>query len=285
VPPLTERQVTKFARLLGRQPTEAEMLHLYKVKDTLGLDENDETWMFVLALQHFEWLYERHPAQIAEAVAEATGRVKRAAEDAVKAEIAQVRGLLENEVAMAAASVAAARAETSRRLARWWAGAALTLFGGFALVCGFELGRGGLPFWMHHRVAAEGGALAKVAGAMLGAPAGWTALLLLLPIGVTWARSGWRRARNSGGTRLDQVKGWAILTGAILGWGTVAAVVASLVGGMRLETGRPSPNAARHTDVRSERPFTPPRCPICVPERNASAHFEGYKSTPVDVGI
>jgi hypothetical protein len=235
---LSPRLVTAFDILLGRQPTEVEQVRLFKLKEAFGLSNNDETWMLWLGLQHHEWLYEQHPARIEEAVKAAVAGVRSASEAAVAAEVARARGMLEKEVAKAAASVADSRVETTRRLARWWACAGLVLFGGFAMVCGFELGRGGLPFWMRRDVALEMSAAARVAGAILGAPAGWTAWIALIPVWVTWGRLGWAKGSDEVASRKARVKGWALFSAAVLAGLAAAGGVFWLVGGL-LGPGQP----------------------------------------------
>jgi hypothetical protein len=43
-----------FAKLLGRQPTDADRQRLYRVRDALGLKNNDALWLVLMALQHYE---------------------------------------------------------------------------------------------------------------------------------------------------------------------------------------------------------------------------------------
>ena len=45
---------TSFDRLLGRQPSDAEIQELYRVRDALGLRNNDSLWLVLLALQHYK---------------------------------------------------------------------------------------------------------------------------------------------------------------------------------------------------------------------------------------
>jgi len=58
---------TSFAKLLGRQPTDAERVRLYRVKDALGLGDNDALWLVVMALEHDLTLFEGIPEKIAQA--------------------------------------------------------------------------------------------------------------------------------------------------------------------------------------------------------------------------
>ena len=61
-----------FAVLLGRQPTDKEKQDLYRVRDALKLKATDAVWLLLMALQHYETLYRRYPALIAEAAKEVT---------------------------------------------------------------------------------------------------------------------------------------------------------------------------------------------------------------------
>ena len=42
-----------FAKLLGKQPSDSERQHLYRVRDALDLKNHDAIWMILMALQHF----------------------------------------------------------------------------------------------------------------------------------------------------------------------------------------------------------------------------------------
>ena len=50
-----------FATLLGRQPTDKEKQALYRVRDALKLKATDAVWLLLMALQHYETLYEQLP--------------------------------------------------------------------------------------------------------------------------------------------------------------------------------------------------------------------------------
>ena len=56
-----------FAKLLGRQPSDTELQKLYRVRDALGLKNNDALWLVLMALQHYQDQYERFPEAIAQA--------------------------------------------------------------------------------------------------------------------------------------------------------------------------------------------------------------------------
>ena len=56
-----------FAKLLGRQPSDAERQSLYRVRDALCLKNNDALWLVLMALQHYQGQYEKFPQAIAQA--------------------------------------------------------------------------------------------------------------------------------------------------------------------------------------------------------------------------
>jgi hypothetical protein len=56
-----------FTALLGRQPTDREKQALYRTRDALKLKTTDAVWLLLMALQHYETLYEQVPAKIATA--------------------------------------------------------------------------------------------------------------------------------------------------------------------------------------------------------------------------
>jgi len=229
----TKSVETAFARVLGRQPSDREKLEVYRLKDALGLDDNDALLAILFAFQNYQWLYEQHPARIEQAAQKVVGDVAKAAEAVAKAEVAKVRRALTEAVSKASDSVASARADVARRMARWWAAAGLTVFGAFCMVCGFELGRGSLPFWMRPELAQGGGALAKVAGAVLGAPAGWTALVLLLPVLVSVVRKSVDQLRDDGLAVGPRRKAGAVMVAAITGWLVAAAILSQVALGWR----------------------------------------------------
>jgi len=52
-----ESAIAAFEKLLGRQSTPAEREQLFRVKEALGLRENDALWLILFALQYYESLY------------------------------------------------------------------------------------------------------------------------------------------------------------------------------------------------------------------------------------
>jgi hypothetical protein len=85
-----------FAKLLGRTPTDRSRQNIYRVRDALNIKPTDSVWMLLMALEHYEMLYEDIPGKITTAAREVVAGVRSAAE----------------------AEAAAARAETAKALMR-----------------------------------------------------------------------------------------------------------------------------------------------------------------------
>jgi hypothetical protein len=129
-----------FAQLLGRQPTDQERQGLYRVRDALKLKATDAVWLLLMALQHYETLYEKVPARIAEEVERTTKAACRTAEAQARAAQEETKKALMGAVEQAAVASRrdGARAELVRRVG-WLAGGivagALMVF-----VTGFRMG-------------------------------------------------------------------------------------------------------------------------------------------------
>jgi hypothetical protein len=74
-----------FEKLVGRQLTDTERQHLYKVKDALKLKPKDALWELLIALGYYETLYKEIPDKIATAAKEATRLTRITAEAEAKA--------------------------------------------------------------------------------------------------------------------------------------------------------------------------------------------------------
>jgi hypothetical protein len=111
-----------FSRLLGRQPTDAERQRLWAVRDALGLGQNDALWLVLIALEHYQTLYEAIPDRIAAATAGAAEQARSAADTAAEAAAKQTQARMAAAVAAAATKVA--RQTTGIRWALVVAGAA-----------------------------------------------------------------------------------------------------------------------------------------------------------------
>jgi hypothetical protein len=206
------------------------MVAIYRVKDALELHDNDAFLDILLCFDHYRWLLDQFPARIEKSAEMVLAGVGLQAEKVVRAEIASASRRLAEEVSRAADSVAHARAERARWVAKWWASAVLTLFGAVCMVAGFELGRGGLPFWMRPEVAQRSG-VERVVGAVLGAPAGWTALMLLVPLLLEKLQGTWQITRDTKLSLGERRKAGGYLAGAVLAAVAWIGLLIFLLGG------------------------------------------------------
>ena len=106
-----------FGRLLDRQPTDKDRQALYRVRDALGLKTTDAVWLLLMALQHYETLYERIPNRIADAARDATKVARVTAETQAKAAQAEAQKTLADAVHRSA--VASARQAAGAQLFKW----------------------------------------------------------------------------------------------------------------------------------------------------------------------
>ncbi len=95
-----------FAKLLGKQPSDAERQQLYRVRDALGLKNNDALWLVLMALQHYQSSYETFPGLISQSAAETLNRFKVSADAIIKASSEAAKADLAQAVATAASKVA-----------------------------------------------------------------------------------------------------------------------------------------------------------------------------------
>lgn len=115
-----------FAKLLGRQPNDAERQTLYRVRDALGLKNNDALWLVIMALQHYQGQYEKFPQEIAQAAGKTLDSFKTAADSIVRASAEAAKADLAQAVATAAQNVA--KKTAAKQMWRWAAGCITVAF-------------------------------------------------------------------------------------------------------------------------------------------------------------
>jgi len=133
-----------FSKLLGRQPNDAERQQLYKVRDALGLKNNDAIWLVLMALQYYQDQYEIFPNLIAQAAKDTLVNFKSTADAMVKASAEAAKADLAKAVALAAHEVAH---NTSAKQMWQWAGGCIAV----AFLCV------GLFGWYMHSSGHDGG--------------------------------------------------------------------------------------------------------------------------------
>lgn len=113
-----------FSKLLGRQPSDAERQQLYRVRDALGLKNNDALWLVLMALQHYQDQYARIPMAIAKSAASTLDDFRSAADLALGVATESAKADLAKAVATAAQEVAQ---NTSRKQMWKWASGCFVL--------------------------------------------------------------------------------------------------------------------------------------------------------------
>jgi hypothetical protein len=106
-----------FAVLLGRLPTDKEKQNLYRARDALKIKATDAVWLLLMALQHYETLYEQVPGRIATAARDVTANVRQTAEAEARAAQAETQKALMRAVHEAA--VTSAKQAAGAQLAKW----------------------------------------------------------------------------------------------------------------------------------------------------------------------
>ncbi len=198
-----------FAKVLGRAPSESERERLYRLRDALGLRDNDAFWSIVLALEHYDAFFRQYPAQLAEETTRAIETARAAFATAAANEAAMAQRLLSERVAETSVAIA-------RELARRPVGlhrvtlllAAVVGFGALCVHAGYRLASAERPFW-----AASGAGLSpgtRALGWMLAIPAGWMVFVLLMPAGAYGVKLGWTLARESACPMHQRVLGASI---------------------------------------------------------------------------
>ena len=135
-----------FARLLDRQPTDAERQALYRVRDTLEIENNDALWVILMALQYHQSQYEKFPKAIAQAAQAILADFRVTADATAQASAQEAKAAMASAVAEISQKVAKSAAHTEKL--KWVAGCVvvitLTFSGGFwyAFDSGKESGYG-----------------------------------------------------------------------------------------------------------------------------------------------
>jgi hypothetical protein len=174
----------------------------------------------LVALERYDALYREYPRKIGAAVGETLEAVRQEAAVTAAAEAKRAARKLSEVVASAALKIAKQQARASWMDGFCIAGAAIAVVGGCGLVLGYTLASGGRPVpW-----ARGDGGVGFAFSELLGAPLGWTAGLLLLPLAAMWGRTGWHMAHCSG-FRVQQARGVGMMA---LAAGATLAIAATL---------------------------------------------------------
>ena len=213
-----------FAKVLGRQPSEVERGRLYRIRDALGLRDNDAFWYIVLVLEHYDSLYRDYPGQIRDQVRNTIEQARRAFAAAAEVEAAKAQTALAQQVAEASVAIARKLAERPVGVHRVTAMFATAVaFGAFCMTAGFKVAGGDRPLgWSY-------GGNASVAALVIGAPAGWMVFALGLPVAFHGAKVGWTMARDVADGRLGRGLGWGLIGLCALGTAACAVALARML--------------------------------------------------------
>ncbi|NUJ81847.1 hypothetical protein HUN39_17825 [Methylocystis sp. FS] len=132
---------TGFEKLIGRTATETERRQLRRVKEVLGLRDNDALWLVIFALQYYDSLYRQFPKAIATEAAAIMTRTRETADAQMRAGVEQAKADLARAVALAAQDVAR---DVARRQATQWLAYGMAV-GAALVVTGIAIGRALAP--------------------------------------------------------------------------------------------------------------------------------------------
>jgi hypothetical protein len=216
-----------FAKLAGRQASEQERERLYRVRDALGLRDNDAFWSIVMALEHYDSFFRRYPAQLAEETRECIEKARAAFAVAAESEAAHVQQVLSEKVAETSVEIARKLAERPVGLHRvTMVLAAVVAFGALCVNAGYGLGVSERPFWAV-KGARLGGIQRTLAG-VLSVPAGWMIFALLLPAAVYGMKVGWGVAADRLAQARERVLGGCIVAACVTGCVACAVLLAKV---------------------------------------------------------
>jgi hypothetical protein len=217
-----------FMKVLGRPPSEQERERLYRLRDALGLRDNDAFWSIVLALEHYDAFFRQYPAQLAAETGRCIENARAAFAIAAEHQAAHVQRVLSERVAATSVELARKLAERPVGMTRIGAVyASVVAFGALCTTAGYRLATLPRPFW----VAAEGGPLTPqwVFAEVLALPAGWMIFALLLPAVVHGAEVGRGMLTDPAAQRRDKVLGGALVAACLLGSVGCAVLLAKVI--------------------------------------------------------
>lgn len=216
-----------FAKVIGRQASELERQRLYRIRDALGLAENDAFWFIVMILEHYDSLYRDYPRQIGEESRRTLEEARRAFAAAAEAESAKAQKMLAQRVAETSVEIARKLAERPVGLHRVTSIlAVVVLFGAICMTAGFELAASTRPVW--YAGGAEGGG--RLFAVVLGAPAGWMAFAFLLPAAAYGGKTGWSMAHDVDAASAQKLLGWSLVGLCAVGAASCAVVLWRMLG-------------------------------------------------------
>ncbi len=169
-----------FAKVVGRQASEHERERLYRLRDALGLQDNDAFWAIVMALEHYDSFFRQYPRQLAEEAGRTIENARVTFAAAAAHEAAHVQRVLADQVAETSVAIARKLAERPVGVHRvTLVLAAVVAFGALCVNAGYNLAGTGRPFWVSSAGNLRGAQ--RVLAVLLGVPAGWMGFALRVP--------------------------------------------------------------------------------------------------------
>jgi hypothetical protein len=171
--------LSSFESLLGRQITDKEKMHLLRVKDALGLRDNDALWLILMSLEEYAYRFD----QIPEKVQKDTAMLVEAHKKMLEAEAANAAQTAQEKIVEALtnrveASISQAT-QTKYFVSLGWTVIALVLLSVATFTAGVIMGSGKIPWWT--LPASRLTPLEILLSSILTAPAGWVFSLLAVP--------------------------------------------------------------------------------------------------------
>jgi hypothetical protein len=217
-----------FAKVVGRQASEAERTRLYRLRDALGLRDNDAFWSIVMALEHYDAFFRQYPAQLAEETARAIESARAAFAVAAEKEAAEVERVLSERVAETSVEIARKLAERPVGLHRVTTLlAAVVAFGALCTAAGYSLGVAPRPFSVATERSRPGAE--QVLAVVLAMPAGWMIFALLVPVAGAGARAGWTVATDGLAERRERILGGCLVVACVAGSVASAVLLAKVL--------------------------------------------------------
>lgn len=216
-----------FQRLLGREPSEGERQRLYRLREVLGLRDNDAFWAIVMALEHYDAWFRQYPEKLAEETRRTIEHARATFAAAAQSEAASVERALSHKVAETSVEIARKLAERPVGLHRvTLVLSAVVGFGALSVNAGYHLAGEGRPFWAESAGSLSGAP--RMLSSLLRVPAGWMIFALLLPAFVHGSREGWALAREASGEGRSGIVGWLLVALCVIGCVVLLVLLAKL---------------------------------------------------------
>jgi hypothetical protein len=214
-----------FAKVVGRPASEPERDRLHRLRDALGLRDNDAFWSIVMALEYYDSFFRQYPTELAEQTRRCIESARAAFAVAAGHEAAHAQRVLSERVAQTSVDIARKLAERPVGISGVTTALALAVaFGALCVGAGYNLATPERPYWALKQPGLS--AAARGFSMVLAVPAGWMVFALLLPAAVSSARRGWTMATDVTAEPRDRAIGWGIVGASLVGCAACAALLA-----------------------------------------------------------